>query len=45
MSKYTKEIKVNERIEETLSLGAGQFLKKPYTIFELGSTVRTELEK
>ena len=36
---------INERIKETLSLGAGQFLKKPYTIEELSTAVQKELSK
>ncbi len=36
---------VNERIEETLKLGASQFLKKPYTIMELGEAIRNGLDK
>ncbi len=33
----------NERVKETIRLGAGQFLKKPYTIEKIGIAVKKEL--
>ncbi|MFA5902812.1 MAG: ATP-binding protein [Desulfobacula sp.] len=40
-SGFSKTLQVNE----TLRLGAGQYLKKPYTIEKIGVAVRTALEK
>lgn len=40
-SGFSKTLQVNE----TLRLGAGQYLKKPYTIEKIGVAVRSELEK
>lgn len=34
-----------ERIRETQKLGAGQYIKKPYTLEKIGIAVRTELDK
>ncbi|MEW6387546.1 MAG: PAS domain S-box protein [Thermodesulfobacteriota bacterium] len=34
-----------ERVKEAMSLGAGAYLKKPYTIETLGLAVRTELDR
>lgn len=34
-----------ERVSDALRLGAGQYLKKPYTIENLGMTVKEELRK
>jgi PAS domain S-box-containing protein len=33
------------QVKQTLELGAGQYLKKPYTIEKIGLAVKTELEK
>jgi DNA-binding NtrC family response regulator len=33
------------RVMETQRLGAGLYLKKPYTLIKLGHTVRMELDK
>nr|NJM00849.1 PAS domain S-box protein [Desulfobacula sp.] len=33
------------QVKQTLDLGAGQYLKKPYTIEKIGLAVRAELEK
>jgi CheY-like chemotaxis protein len=35
---------VTDRVEEAQKLGAGQFLKKPYTLSRLGQAVRQELD-
>jgi CheY-like chemotaxis protein len=34
-----------DRVKEAQRLGAGQYVKKPYTLEKIGFTVRTELEK
>ncbi len=34
-----------ERVEEMQRLGAGQYLKKPYTLEKIGSAVKTELSR
>ena len=34
-----------ERVKETQGLGAGEYVKKPYTIEKIGLAVRAELEK
>lgn len=34
-----------ERIKEAQALGAGQYIKKPYILEEIGMAVRTELDK
>jgi CheY-like chemotaxis protein len=34
-----------DRVKEAQRLGAGQYLKKPYTLEKIGLTVKTELEK
>ena len=34
-----------ERVRQTKALGAGQYIKKPYTILELGQAVKKELGK
>ena len=33
------------RVNEALRLGAGKYLKKPYTLEQLGSAVKTELSE
>jgi len=33
------------QVNETLRLGAGQYLKKPYTIEKIGLAIKSELEK
>ncbi len=33
----------NDRVRETMKLGAGQFIKKPYTIEKIGIAVKKEL--
>ena len=35
----------NDAVEETLCNGAGSYIKKPYSIAELGTAVKQELEK
>ncbi len=35
----------NDRVQKALELGAGAYVKKPYTIESLGRAVRNELEK
>ncbi len=35
----------NDAVEETLCNGAGSYIKKPYSIAELGTAVKNELEK
>lgn len=35
----------NERVREALSLGAGAFIRKPYSFEEIGMAVRTELNR
>ena len=34
-----------ERVKETQQLGAGEYIKKPYTIEKIGLAVKSELEK
>jgi two-component system cell cycle sensor histidine kinase/response regulator CckA len=34
-----------DRVKEAQRLGAGQYIKKPYTLEKIGLTVKTELEK
>ncbi len=34
-----------DRVKETQKLGAGQYVKKPYVLEEIGQVVKTELEK
>jgi len=34
-----------DRVKETQRLGAGQYIKKPYTLEKIGVAVKTELEK
>ena len=34
-----------DRVQEAQRLGAGQYVKKPYTLEKIGLAVRTELEK
>ncbi len=34
-----------DRVKETQRLGAGQYIKKPYTLEKIGVAVRAELEK
>lgn len=34
-----------ERVKETQRLGAGRFVKKPYTLLDLGKAVREELDR
>ncbi len=34
-----------ERVKETQKLGAGEYIKKPYTIEKIGLAVKSELEK
>ena len=36
---------LNERVEEAMKLGVGKYVRKPYTIEELGKAIRTELDK
>jgi len=36
---------VTERIRDSLKLGVGKYIQKPYTIEELGRAVRSELDK
>ena len=33
------------RVKETLRIGAGRYIKKPYTLERIGSAVKAELEK
>ncbi len=35
----------NERVKQTQALGAGPYVKKPYTIDKLGQAIRSELSK
>ncbi|OGV68761.1 MAG: hypothetical protein A3K19_24135 [Lentisphaerae bacterium RIFOXYB12_FULL_65_16] len=35
----------SEEVRKTQSLGAGGFLKKPYSLLDLGSAIKTELQK
>ena len=34
-----------ERVKQTLALGAGSYVKKPYMIDKIGLAVRSELDK
>ena len=34
-----------ERVSQALELGAGQYIKKPYTLKQLGMAIRTELDR
>lgn len=34
-----------ERVKEAISLGVGQYIKKPYTLQKIGSAVKNELKK
>ena len=34
-----------ERVKDALRLGAGQYIKKPYTLEKIGVAVKKELEK
>ena len=34
-----------ERVKEAMRLGAGDYLKKPYTLDSLGQAVRQELDR
>ncbi|MFZ1985192.1 MAG: response regulator, partial [Desulfatitalea sp.] len=34
-----------DRVKEALRIGAGTYIKKPYTLGKIGLAVRTELEK
>jgi len=34
-----------DRVRDTLSLGAGQYIKKPYTLEKIGIAVRAELDR
>jgi CheY-like chemotaxis protein len=34
-----------DRVKEALKLGAGDYIKKPYTLEKIGTTVKRELEK
>jgi two-component system cell cycle sensor histidine kinase/response regulator CckA len=34
-----------DRVKEAQRLGAGPYIKKPYTLEKIGLTVKTELEK
>ncbi len=34
-----------ERVSQTMELGAGQYIKKPYTLKQLGLAIRKELDK
>ncbi len=34
-----------DRVEEAQGLGAGEYVKKPYTLEKLGMVVRDELDK
>jgi len=35
----------SDRVNQTIQLGAGQYIKKPYTINQLGQAVRDELDR
>jgi YesN/AraC family two-component response regulator len=34
-----------DHVKETKKLGAGQYIKKPYTLEKIGLAIRTELDK